>query len=124
MPVNREQFKAAAAKRRKTKDVDVSEFPEFAECGTIRLRALSAWDLVQFQNDVTKAEADGKSTEEAAFGALAKSWVGEDNSLLFPEAEGVTEAQSLDPKLYEKLTKDLLILNGLSAEAVEDAAKN
>lgn len=112
------EFKAAAAKRRKTVDVEVEGL------GTVRLRALSAGDAQQFQTDVKKAKADGENEEELAFRMIARSWIGEDGALWFTEAEGVDVARSLDPETYNTIAKAVLKLNGLAEGAVDDAAKN
>lgn len=118
MPLNREQFQAAAAKRRKTLDVECAEF------GIVRLRSLSAGDVVRFQHEVAQAKAKGESDEEVSFGMLARSWVAEDGELLFPIEQGIIEARSLDPALYTELTRAVLRLNGMSVEAIEESAKN
>ena len=119
MPLTSPQdFKAAASKRRKTTDVEVEGV------GTVRLRALSAGDALQFQADVKKAGAEGLEQEEMAFVLIARSWIGEDGELLFPEADGIAVARSLDPETYNALAKEVLALNGLSKDAIEDAEKN
>lgn len=119
MPITSPQdFKAAASRRRKAKDVEVPEV------GVVRLRALSAGEALQFQSDVKKAGAEGLEQEEMAFTLIARSWIGEDGELLFPEEEGVAVARSLDPETYNALAKEVLALNGLSKDAIEDAEKN
>lgn len=118
MPITREEFQAVAVRRRKFVDAEIPHV------GTVRLRALSAGDATRFQGDVQKAKADGKNQEELAFPLIARSWIGEDGELLFPEEEGVAFARSLDPDTYNAIAKEVLKLNGLNADAVEDAEKN
>lgn len=119
MPISSPQdFREAAAKRRKTTDVSVENV------GVVRFRALSAGAAQQFQADVKKAAAEGKDQEELAFSLIARSWVGEDGELWVPEAEGVALAKSLEPAIYNKLAKAVLALNGLNETAIEDAEKN
>lgn len=115
MPISGADFKAAAAKRRKTADLDLDGL------GTVRLRALSAGDAQRFQSEIKKA---GDDAEAMAFTLIARSWVGEDGDPLFPEAEGVEVAQSLDPKDYNALARAVLVLNGMNADAVEESLKN
>lgn len=116
--LNAEQFRDAAAKRRKTADVEVPEV------GTVRLRALSAGDAQRFQFQVQKAVKAGEDPEELAFLLIARSWVGEDGEPLMPEDEGVEVAKSLDPDVYNAIAAETLKLNGMSSDAVEEAAKN
>lgn len=119
MPLTSPQdFRAAAARRRKTTDVEIEGM------GVVRLRALSAGDAQQFQADVRKAASDGRDQEELAFALIARSWVGEDGDLWVPEADGVALARSLDPETYNTLVKAVLALNGLSEKAIEEAEKN
>lgn len=119
MPISSPQdFKEKAAARRKTKDVSVEGL------GTVRLRALSAGEAQAFQSDVKKAAAEGREPEELAFSLIARSWISEDGSLLFEEVEGVAVAKSLDPESYNAIAKEVLALNGLSADAVDVAEKN
>lgn len=119
MPITSPQdFKDAASRRRKTKDVEIEGV------GTVRLRALSAGEAQQFQADVKKAAAEGKDQEELAFSLIARSWVNESGGLFFEESEGVAVAKSLDPESYNALAKEVLALNGLSADAVDVAEKN
>ncbi len=115
MPISGADFKAAAAKRRKTADVDLDGL------GTVRIRALSAGDAQRFQSEVKKA---GHDAEAMAFTLIARSWINEDGEPLFEEAEGVAVAQSLDPADYNALAKAVLTLNGLNEKAVDDALKN
>lgn len=122
MPITSPQdFKEAASRRRKTKVVEVTDV------GTVRLRALSAGDVVKFQHDVSKAAAEGRDQEELGFPLMARSWVGEDGSLWLSEAEGEALARSLDPATYKQVLKEILALNGLDVsaeEAVSRAEKN
>ena len=119
MPLSAEQFREAAAKRRKTKDVEIEGV------GAVRLRALSAAGLQQFQHDVGEYQRQGKNVEELAFPLIAKSLVGEDGDLFYPDEDaGIAEARALDPATFSVLTDECLALNGLNATAVDDAAKN
>lgn len=119
MPITDPQdFKDAAARRRKTKDVEVEGV------GVVRLRALSAGEAQAFQAEVKKAEKEGRDSEELAFALIARSWVNESGAPLFGESEGVEVAKSLDPEIYNTLAKAVLELNGLSAKAVEEAEGN
>lgn len=119
MPITSPQdFRDAAARRRKTRDVEVEGV------GVIRLRALSAGDAQAFQSEVKKAAAAGKDQEELAFTLIARSWVGEHGELWMPEADGEAFARSLDPTIYNQLAKEVLALNGLGEKAIEDAEKN
>ena len=122
MPITSPQdFKAAASRRRKTKDVEIEGV------GTVRLRALSAGDAQAFQADVKKAAAEGRDQEELAFPLIARSWIGENGELWLPESEGVALAKALDPEIYNALAKEVLKLNGLDVpaeQAVERAEKN
>lgn len=113
-----EEFRAAAANRRKTVDVEVESV------GTVRLRAISAWAAQRFQGEVRKLQAEGGDTEELAFILIARSWVGEDGEVWMPEDEGEAFARSLDPEIYNALAAAVLILNGLNKDAVGDAVKN
>lgn len=115
MPLTTPQdFKAAAARRRKTVDVELDGL-------TVRLRALSAGDAVRFQSEVRKAGEDG---EALSFTLIARSWIGEDGELLMPEEEGEAFARTLDADTFTKLAKAVLALNGLSEKAIEEAEKN
>lgn len=116
--LNAQQFREAAAKRRKTADVEVEGV------GTVRLRALSAGDAQQFQFRVQAAEKAGEDAEELAFALIARSWIGEDGEPLLPEAEGIELAKSLDPGVYNELASETLKLNGMDSDAIEAAAKN
>ena len=118
MSQSAQDFKAAAAKRRKTVDAEIEGV------GSVRLRALSAGDATQFQQDVRKATANGGSTEELVFVLIARSWIGEDGELWFPDEEGVAVAKSLDPETFNAIAKEVLKLNGLDEKAVEEAEKN
>lgn len=113
-----QDFKVAAAKRRKTLTVDVEGL------GAFKLRALSAGDAQRFQADVKKAQADGQDPEALAFALIARSWIDEDGGPWMPEAEGIDAARSLDPDAYGVLAKAVLKLNGLDEKAIEDAEKN
>lgn len=113
-----EDFKAKASQRRKTVDVEVEGV------GSVRLRALSAGDAIQFQADVKKATANGGSADALAFVLIARSWVGEDGEPWFPEEEGVAVAASLAPESFGVIAKAVLVLNGLDEGAVESAMGN
>lgn len=113
-----QDFKDAAAKRRKTKDVEVDGV------GVVRLRALSAGEAQRFHAEVTKAKAEGRNEEELAFTLVARSWVGEDGELWMPEVEGEAFVRSLDPTIYNAIATEVLTLNGLTKEAIEAAEKN
>lgn len=118
MPIlSAEQFREVAAKRRKTSDVEIEGV------GTVRLRALSAGDAQRFQAEVKKAKEEGRDPEDLAFPLIALSWIGEDGQLWMPESEGIAFARSLDPDAYNAIAKAVLVLNGLSTEAVEEAVK-
>lgn len=119
MPLNAEQFREAAAKRRKTKDVEIEGV------GAVRLRALSAAALQKFQHDAGEYKREGKNVEELAFPLIAKSLIGENGDLFYPDEEvGIAEARALDPVTFSVLTDEVLSLNGLTVSAVDDAAKN
>lgn len=113
-----EQFRAAAAQRRKTEDVEVEGV------GTIRLRAISAGDAQRFQREVRRYEAEGLDPEELSFTLVARSWVGEDGDPWMPEDVGVEFAKSLDPETFNLLASAVLKLNGFGEAAVEEAVKN
>lgn len=113
-----QEFREAAARRRKTSEVEVEGV------GTVRLRALSAGDAQRFQSDVQKCTTAGRDAEELAFPLIARSWVDENNDLWLPEAEGIELARSLDPETYNAIAKAVLALNGLDVTAVDDAEKN
>ena len=112
-----QDFREAAAKRRKTKDVEVPG------CGMVRLRTLSAGDAQQFQAEVKKCAAAGEDAEGLAFSLIARSWIGADGDLWLPEEEGIVLAKSLDPETYNVVAKEVLKLNGLSGDAVDSAVK-
>lgn len=116
--LNAEQFREAAAKRRKTVDVEVEGV------GVVRLRALSAGDAQQFQYRAQKAQKEGENVEELGFNLVARSWIGEDGNLLMPEDEGVEFAKSLPTDDFNVLAGATLKLNGLADDAVDDAVKN
>lgn len=119
MPLGPQDFREAAARRRKTKDVELEGF------GTVRLRGLSAGEAVRFQGDVKKAAANGENEEELSFTLIARSLVGEDGDLLFPdEADGVALLRTLDTESFNALAKAVLSLNGMDKHAVENAEKN
>jgi hypothetical protein len=118
MPVSGQELKAAAAKRRKTIT------PTIEGIGQVRLRALSAGDAQRFQADVQKYKAEGRDPEELAFTLIARSWIDDSGELLFPESEGEQEARALDPECYNEIAKEVLTLNGLTADAIEQAEKN
>jgi hypothetical protein len=118
MPVSGQELKAAAAKRRKTITRPIEGI------GEVRLRALSAGDAQRFKADVEKYTADGRDPEALAFTLIARSWIDDSGELLFPEAEGEQEARALDPECYNEIAKEVLKLNGLTADAIEEAEKN
>lgn len=118
MPMTPEQFREAAARKRKTVEVEIEGV------GAVKLRALSAGDAQRFQAEVQKAEKEGKDPEELSFSFIARSWVDADNRPWLPEDEGVELAKSLDPETYKAVAKAVLVLNGLTQEAVEQAEGN
>jgi hypothetical protein len=118
MPVSGQELKAAAAKRRKTITKTIEGI------GEVRLRALSAGDAQRFKADVEKYTKEGRDPEELAFTLIARSWIDASGELLFPEAEGEQEAKALDPECYNEIAKEVLTLNGLTADAIEEAEKN
>lgn len=118
MPISAAEFRAAAARKRKTVEVEIEGV------GAVRLRAQSAGDAQRFQSEVKKAEAEGRDYEELAFALIARSWVDENNEPWMPEDEGVELARSLDPETFTAVVKAVLVLNGLAENAVETAIKN
>lgn len=118
MPISAREFREAAARKRKTVDVEIEGV------GSVRLRALSAGDAHRFQAEVQKAEKDGNDPEGLAFSLIARSWVDENNGPWLPEDEGVELAKSLDPETYRVVASAVLELNGLDKKAVEEAVKN
>jgi hypothetical protein len=115
MAISGQDFKDKAARRRKVTDAEIPEI------GIVRLRALSAGDVVQFQAEVKKASSNGGNPEALAFSLVARSWIDENGELLFPEEEGIAFAQSLDVETYKVLAQEVLKLNGLSETAIEEA---
>lgn len=118
--VSRDQLKAAK-QRRKTVDVPL---PAFGEGVEVRLRALSAGEALQFNREVTAAQEKGEDVEARALYMIARSWVDEEGEPLFPEEEGVEVLRGLSTEDYNALAKAVLKLNGMGAQAVEEAAKN
>lgn len=120
MAISAEEFKekAAARRRAKTKDVTIPDI------GVVRLRSLSAGDAIAFQGEVKRAKAAGQDENELTFPFIARSWIGDDGEPLFPEADGIAFAKTLDPETFAELAKEALKLNGLDDKAVDDAAKN
>lgn len=118
MPISAAEFKANAAKCRKTVE------KEYAGLGVVRLRALSAGDAQRFQAEVKRVTAAGGDAEALAFTLIALSWVDADDAPLFAEAEGVEMAKALTTETYNAIAADVLKLNGLNASAVDDALKN
>lgn len=118
MPLTPEQFREAAARKRKTIEVEIEGV------GAVKLRALSAGDAQRFQAEVQKAEKDGKDAEELAFSLIARSWVDGNNGPWLPEDEGIELAKSLDPETYKAVAKAVLVLNGLTEDAVKAAEGN
>lgn len=112
------EFRAAAAKKRKTVEVEIEGV------GAVRLRALSAGDAQRFQSEVQKAVKEGGDSEELAFALIARSWVDAENNLWLPEDEGIEMAKSLDPDTYNAVAKAVLVLNGLAEDSVDVAVKN
>lgn len=112
------QFREAAARKRKTVDVEIEGV------GSVRLRALSAGDAQRFQAEVAKAEKEGRDPEELSFAFIARSWVDENNNPWLPEDEGIELAKSLDPDTYKVVVREVLVLNGLTREAVDEAVGN
>lgn len=117
MPLNGEELRTAMAARRKTVDVAVG-------VGSLRLRALSAGDLVRLNHQKHKALLAETDPEEVAFEYIARSWVNAENELLFTVEEGISAAKLLDQADYKVIAKAIAVLNGIDAQAVEDAAKN
>lgn len=118
MPLTPEQFREAAAKRRKTVEVEIEGV------GAIKLRALSAGDAQRFQAEVAKATKEGRDPEDLSFAFIARSWVDGNNNPWLPEDEGVELAKSLDPETYKAVVRAVLELNGLDEKAVDSALKN
>lgn len=118
MPLTAEELRARRQARRRTKD---SEVPEL---GTVRLQALPAGDAVEFQAGIQKEQSEGRDGSALMFDLVARSWIDADGNPLFPIAEGVAEARALAPKDFEHVLKDVLLLNGMSKEAVAEAEKN
>lgn len=124
MPLNAEQVRAGA-KARKTKDVNAAEMG-----GDVKLRALSAGDIVRMNYKKRQAILEGRDPEELCFEYVALSWVDDNLDLLFPlddkgnPTEGIAVARSLGELAMDALVSGVLELNGLSAQAVEDVAKN
>lgn len=119
MPLSAEEVRAAAARLRKTEDVNVEEMG-----GAVRLRSLSAGDIVRLEFEKKQALLAGKDVEEIAFEYVARSWVDHQGEPLFPLEEGIAVARSLDEKPYATLVRAVLRLNGITDTAVEDAKKN
>lgn len=117
MAISAQDFREKAAARRQAKTKDV----ELPDIGAVRLRSLSAGDAIAFQSEVKKAQAAGRNEEELTFSFIARSWIDEAGELLFPEAEGIEFAKTLDPETFKALAEEALKLNGLSEEAVTDA---
>ncbi len=118
MTLSAQEFRERAAKKRKT---TTAEIPDV---GSVLLRAVSAGDAVKFQAEIKAHKALGKDPEELAFSLIARSWIDENGELWMPEEEGIELAKSLDPDVYNALATAVLKLNGLSADAVEEAGKN
>lgn len=118
MPLTPEQFREAAARKRKTVEVEIEGV------GAVKLRALSAGDAQRFQAEVQQAEKEGKDAEGLAFALIARSWVDGNNSPWLPEDEGIELAKSLDPETYKAVAKAVLVLNGLTEDAIKEAEKN
>ena len=112
------EFRAAAARHRRTVDVEIEGV------GTVRLRALSAGAALQFHAEVRKCQAEGGSVEGLAFPLIAQSWVGDDGDLWLPEVEGIELAKSLDTAAFNKLAMAVMEMNGLSPDAVDESEKN
>lgn len=118
MPLTPEQFREAAARKRKTVEVEIEGV------GAVKLRALSAGDAQRFQAEVKKAADEGKDPEELSFAFIARSWVDAESNPWMPEDEGIELAKSLDPDTYKDLVKEVLKLNGLVDDAVDEAVGN
>jgi hypothetical protein len=116
--VTAEEFRRRVAGGRKTEDVEVGEL------GTVRLRALSASDLVAVTAEIQKIQAAGGNPEEKSFELLARSWVDDSGEPLFPLDEGESIARSLAPESFRALSAAVVALNGMGPKAVEDAEKN
>lgn len=118
MPISAEAFREAAARKRKTIEVEIEGV------GAIRLRALSAGDAQRFQAEVKKAQDEKRDPEELSFAFIARSWVDGNNNPWLPEDEGIELAKSLDPETYKVVVREILKLNGLSEDAIREAEKN
>jgi hypothetical protein len=115
MAISAEEFRQASRRLRKTDDAEIEGY------GVIRLQSLSAGDVIRFRRELTNA---GDNANELMFWLVARSWIADDGGLLFPESEGEAEARLMGETAFGALIKKVYLLNGLTAEAVEDAGKN
>jgi hypothetical protein len=118
--LSKEQILAANAH---LKTVDVA-LPRLG--GEARLRELSGPESVLFQGAVKKHVAAGGQPEEMGFPLIAKTWIGEDGSLLFPGEDGEAQVRGLGlaKEDLEALATAAIELNGFDTEAVERAEGN
>lgn len=115
MPITAEQFKEAAAKRRKTADETIEGY------GVIRLRSLSALALIHFNHDLEKAQAAGESTTALTARLVAMSWIDDAGNPLFADLDvGTAEAGSMDEDAYTTLVNRIYALNGMRQAAVTE----
>lgn len=94
------------------------------EIGSVRLRSLTAGEALAFRTLVMTHQAAGRDPEALAPLLIAKSWIGEDGELLFPEEEGAEIALGLSPRDYGALAQATLELNGMTAAASDAAGKD
>lgn len=118
MPTSAQEFREAAARKRKTVDVEIEGV------GSVRLRALSAGDAQRFQAEVKKAQDENRDPEELSFAFIARSWVDGNNNPLLPEDEGIDLAKALDPDTYKVVVREIVKLNGVGDDAIREAEKN
>lgn len=114
--LNAADARAAVAKARKTKDVEV------AGVGTFRLAALSAGAAIELQ--ARMRGMTGENEAEFGFLLIARSWIDEDGNPLLPEAEGIEFARELDQESAGALLETALVLNGFTQDAIDAAKKN
>jgi hypothetical protein len=115
MPITAEEFKAAAAKRRKTDDAAIEGY------GVIRLRSLSALALIAFNHELEKAAGAGESTTALTAKLVAMSWIDDEGKPLFADLDvGAAEAGSMDEEAYAELVNRIYTLNGMRQAAVTE----
>lgn len=104
----------AAAKNRKTRDVEIERLG-----GSIRIREMSTAEMMAYRKEV--AEMDNA---EAGMHLVARCWVDEDGALLFSGESALADLGSLPMEVLNEVSTAVVEVNGIGDKAEQEAGKD